>query len=73
MGIRFTKIEDNRKILMEKASFKRMEYHDKIREFCDTEKNIIYMDDSYIHTSHIKRKSWSDGKKKSVKKPILKG
>lgn len=71
MGIRFTKIEDNRKILMEKASFKRMEYLDKIREFRDTEKNIIYMDDSYI--SQTKRKSWSDGKKKSVKKPILKG
>lgn len=75
MGFRFTKMEDNRKLLMEKhdVSLKRMEYLDKIRKFRESGKNIVYMDESYIHTSHTKGKSWSDDKKKGVKKPISKG
>lgn len=31
------------------------------------------MDESYVHTSHTKSKTWQDSSKKGVKKPISKG
>ncbi|GBP67916.1 hypothetical protein EVAR_97708_1 [Eumeta japonica] len=36
-------------------------------------KNIIYMDESYIHTSHISGKSWSDDSKLGLKKLVSEG
>ncbi|XP_050350413.1 uncharacterized protein LOC126773506 [Nymphalis io] len=71
MGFQFTKMENNRKVLMEKhdVSLRRIEYLYKIRKFRETGKNIFFMDESYIHThiSHTKGKTWSDDKKKGVK------
>lgn len=75
MGFEFSKMNDNRKVLMEKqdVALKRIEYLDKIRDFREAGKNIIYMDESYIHTTHTKEKTWSDHKQMGVKKPISKG
>lgn len=65
MGFQFTKVEDNRKVLMEKqaVSLKRIEYLDKKRKYREAGKNIIYMDESYIHTSHTKGKTYIDEKR----------
>ncbi|XP_068619729.1 uncharacterized protein [Battus philenor] len=75
MGFRFKKMEDNRRVLMEKydVRLKRIEYLDKIRNYRTAGKNIIYMDESYINTSYAKGKNCSDKNEIGVKKPIAKG
>lgn len=75
MGFRFYKIGNNRKLLMEKHEIrlKRITYLSEIKKLRAEGRNIVYMDESYVHTSHTKGKYWVDKNKQGVKKPIAKG
>lgn len=75
MGFYFAKTESNRCILMEKyeVRLKRIKYLEEIKKLRDSGRNIVFMDESYIHTSHTKNKCWTDKNKKGVKHQISKG
>lgn len=36
-------------------------------------RNIIYTDETYIHSSHVRDKGWYDESHEGLKKPISKG
>lgn len=36
-------------------------------------RNIVYTDETYIHSSHTQKHRWSDQSGKELKKPISKG
>lgn len=75
LGFRYCKTKDNRKTLMEKhdVRLKRTKYLDKIKKNRIEGREIVYMDESYIHTSHVNGKGWSDSSNAGIKKPISKG
>lgn len=75
MGFRFLKTDNNRRLLMEKHDIrlKRIKYLRGIQQLRNSGRNIVFMDESYVHTSHIKGKIWQDSSKKGIKQPISKG
>jgi hypothetical protein len=36
-------------------------------------RNIVYTDETYIHSSHTTGYEWTDGSKKELHKPVAKG
>lgn len=52
-----------------------LEKHDICHKVLDVEErwqNIVFMDKSYVHTSHTNEECWTGKNKKGVKKPISK-
>ena len=69
MGFNWKKCSTNRKILMEKPDIvsKRINYLREIKKLRETGHNIIYMDETYINSSHTVPKCWQlDGNGLSV-------
>lgn len=75
MGFLFKKITNNRKMLMEKddVRLKRVKYLDLIRKYRSEGRDIVYTDETYVHTSHLTGKCWIDSTDKGVKQLISKG
>lgn len=75
MGFRFMKTENNTRLLAEKSEvrLKRVEFIKQIQALRAAGKNIVYMEGSYVHTSHTKGKSCSVKDQKGDKQPITKG
>lgn len=75
MGFKFLKTDTNRRLLMEKTDIrlKRIKYLREIQQLRNAGRNIVFMDESYVHTSHTKGKTWQDSSKKGIKQPISKG
>lgn len=77
IGFAWKKTEDNRKILIERHDVKllRIAYLRKIAEYREQKRNIIYTDETYIHSTHTKSMSWSDTKNRNagLKEPVSKG
>ena len=75
LGFRWRKLKTNRKILMERPPIRllRIEFLRKMRDFRQEGRPIIYMDESYIHSSHTHQKGWSDESNDGLKKPVSKG
>lgn len=67
LGMRFVKIEKNKKVLMEQhdVRLKRIEYLEKIKTYRSESKNVVYIGETTIDLSH---KKGEDGKIE-VKKP----
>lgn len=66
---------DNRKMLMESYDIrlKRVQYLKDITRYRNEGYNIIYTDETYIHSSHTPKNDWADDKMKTLRKPISKG
>lgn len=72
LGFKWKTTENNRKILIEqtKIRLQRINYLEKIKKYRQEKRTIIYTDESYVHATHTKSKSWSDGSNEGLKKPI---
>lgn len=75
LGFRWKKTETNRKILIEKTNIRllRIQFLLKIKQYRQENRPIIYTDETYVHATHTTAKSWTDGTKEGIKKPISKG
>lgn len=52
---------------------KRVNYLKRMIQYRTEGRNIIYTDETYIHSSHTHSKGWSDDSPKELRKPISKG
>ncbi|VEN35952.1 unnamed protein product [Callosobruchus maculatus] len=52
---------------------KRTEYLRKLKSYKEQGRNIVYSDETYIHSSHTVPKSWDDGTDNCLKSPVVKG
>ncbi|XP_072403288.1 uncharacterized protein [Diabrotica undecimpunctata] len=75
LGFRWRTMEDNRKLLIEKTDIraKRTEFLRKLKKYKSENRNIVYSDETYIHSSHTVPKGWDDGRNKCIKSPVSKG
>lgn len=75
IGFSWTKTKDNLAILREKKDIvlKRIQYLRAIRQFREEGRNIIYTDETYVHTTHISSKTWTDNSNEGMRRPISKG
>lgn len=76
LGFRWKKAENNRKFFIEKMEIRnmRINYLRRLHQYRTEGRPIFYMDESYIHSTHTKQKSWSDPKSsEGVKTPLSKG
>lgn len=75
MGFRWKKTQDNRKTLVEKPEIrgKRVEFLRKLQLYKKEGKNIVYTDETYLHSSHTVPKAWDDGTTNCLKSPVSKG
>lgn len=75
LGFRWKKFKNNRSLLIERPEirFLRINFLRKISQYRKDNRPLIYMDETYIHSSHTREKGWSDGSNKGLNKPISKG
>lgn len=75
LGFRWKKTEDCRKILIERHDIRllRTKYLVDVNRFRSEGRPIVYSDETYVHSTHTKPFSWTDGSSKGLKTPISKG
>lgn len=75
LGFRWRKTANKRKLLTEKEDIreKRLQYLRAIQNYRNSGRPIIYVDETYVHSSHTTRHSWSDDKNKGLLAPVSKG
>lgn len=75
MGFEWKTTRNNYKLLKEKTDIvhKRIDYLRAIKKFRSEGRPIIYTDETYVHTSHVSNKSWSDSTNEGLHKPTSKG
>lgn len=75
-GYEWSKIDDNRKALVEKHDIQmlRFQYLRRLKKYRDDGRYIVFTDESYVHTTHIQNMCWKLAKGVSpVQKKISKG
>lgn len=75
IGYRWKKTKTRKHILMESqdVAYKRFVYLKKLREFRAQNRPIVFTDESYIDSSHVSGKGWTDDSNLGVAAPISKG
>ncbi|XP_054260031.1 uncharacterized protein LOC128995480 [Macrosteles quadrilineatus] len=75
MGFKWRKTKTNRKLLAEKSDIrdKRITYLRKIKRFREQNRPIIFLDETYVLSTHVKSQSWSDDSNQGVRTPVSKG
>ncbi|KAJ3622216.1 hypothetical protein MTP99_002741 [Tenebrio molitor] len=75
MGFKWKKSSDNRQVLLESHDIrlKRIEYVKKITQLRNEHQNIVFTDETCIHSSHTQNKDRVDDRNCSLKGPISKG
>lgn len=75
VGFTWRRTTNDRKALIEKPDIreKRISYLKALKQYREQGRPIIYLDESYILSSHVQKKSWSDGSNNGVHTPISKG
>lgn len=75
IGFRWKKTRTNKKVLMEspEISYKRFVFLKKIDQYRKEGRPIVYTDESYIDSSHVSGKGWSDASESGVAAPVSKG
>lgn len=75
MGFKWQSTKSNRRILIEKNNIRelRIQYLKAIQRYRKERRPIIYMDESYIHSSHTIKKTWSDDSTEGLHQPISRG
>ena len=63
LGFTYKKNETNCKLLMERGDvvLSRIQYLRKIRQLQEAGCNIVYTDETYVHSNHTVSKTWQDG------------
>jgi len=72
---RWKKTSDNRKIIVERRDIRslRVKYLRAITAYREEGRQIVYADETYIHSSHKTSYEWGDGSGAGLKAPISKG
>lgn len=75
IGFRWRKTKTNKRILMEShdVAYQRFVFLKKITQYRAEGRPIVYNDESYIDSSHVSKKGWSDNSNAGVAAPINKG
>lgn len=75
LGFRWKRAENNRRVLIEQSDIreKRITYLQLIKRFRSEKRPIVYMDESYVLSSQLSSKVWSDSSKHCIHTPISKG
>ncbi|XP_046684781.1 uncharacterized protein LOC124370533 [Homalodisca vitripennis] len=75
LQFKWRKSTDNRKLLIEKHEIRehRVRFIRAIKRYREEGRPIVYTDETYVHASHTKPHSWSDGSNKGLLTPISKG
>lgn len=75
LGFRFKKTRNNRRLLCEKPEIQalRVKYLRAISKFRSENKNIVYVDETYLHEGHVTGKQWADDSNKGFHSSISKG
>lgn len=75
LGFKWKKTRNNRHVLIEQQhiAFHRHEYLKNIRKYREEGRPVVYMDETYIHSSHVSQKSWADNNNDGVAIPLTKG
>lgn len=75
LGFKWRKTQNNRKLLIETNEIreKRISYLRALKRYRSEGRPVIYLDESYILTSHVSSASWSDDSTKGMRVPISKG
>jgi transposase len=75
LGFRWKKCHNNRQVLIEKTEIraKRVEFLRKLKKYKNEGRNVVYSDETYLHSSHTVANCWSDGTNNCLKSPIGKG
>lgn len=75
LGFKRQKPENNRWVLIENTDvrLKRILYLKAIKKYRDKGRPIVFVDESYVRSSHTKSKAWSDGSAQGLKRPISNG
>jgi hypothetical protein len=75
LGFRWRKSNNNRKVLIEKSEIRemRLKYLRSLEKYRKEGRPVIYMDETYVHSSHTKPKAWTDDSGAGLKSPVSKG
>lgn len=75
LGFRWKKTKSNRKILIEKHDIreKRISFLRNIAQYRKEGRHIVYMDETYILSSHVTGNSWTDDTNEGLHQPVSKG
>lgn len=75
LGFKWKRAQNNRRLLIEKSEIreKRISYLQTIKKYRSENRPIVYMNESYVCTSHFANKVWSDVTSNGVHTPISKG
>ncbi|CAH2089437.1 unnamed protein product [Euphydryas editha] len=75
LGFKWKATMNNRKVFIETSAIRllRINYLQKLRQYRQQNRPIVYADESYIHATHSTPKGWTDGSTEGLKKPISKG
>ncbi|CAK1586058.1 unnamed protein product [Parnassius mnemosyne] len=75
LGFKWKATENNRKVLIETSAITllRINYLEKLRQYRQQNRPIVYTDESYVNATHTTTKGWTDGSSKGIKKPLSKG
>jgi hypothetical protein len=75
LGFRWRTAQNNRKILIEKEEIRarRLFYIRAIKRYRDEERPIIYVDETYIHSTHTRKEAWTDDSSAGLLAPVSKG
>lgn len=62
LGFKWQRTKSNRCVLIEKHDIrqKQISYLKQIKKYRNDNRHIVYLDESYILSSHVQNKSWSD-------------
>ena len=75
LGFRWRRSKDNRQILIERHDIrsKRLKYLREIRQYREEGRPIVYVDETYIHSTHTSSHAWDDDLNKTLHSPVGKG
>ena len=75
LGFRWKKTKNNRRILMEQGNIreKRIAYLRAMKKYREENRPIVFMDETYIHSSHTTPSAWSDESMQGLLAPVSKG
>jgi transposase len=75
IGFQWKKTENNRKLLVERLDIreKRISYLTQIKRYREEGRPVVYMDESYVLSSHVAGKIWADTSGKGLHAPVSKG
>lgn len=75
LGFRWKKTESNRKLLVEKSDIRnlRLNYLVNVDRYRKEKRQIVYMDETYFHSTTTTEKTWTDSTVGGLKKSVSKG